>query len=456
LVQEARAKFKTQVAALDKAKFEKARSLHAKFDAALAQNISLLKQRQLLADAVLLAGKREEIAREWLPPAATAGSADAKEKKSAPLTHMGLKESIPWLLEKGAKLRYKSAKKQVLLKDPQPLLSGHVEFSSVSLVSCAAENNGPEIQDRDFDRLAPLRGTRSLVISGFKIGDSAFTFLEAWKEMEDFTLMGALVTDKLASRLAKFPMLREVSVARCEKVTGDFVHQLAATLPKLEALHLNDVDLGDQSVDDLLSFKRLTSLKLRGTRITDQGLARIAALKTLKDLDVGNTKVTLAGLGSLSGLKLSALGFLSTDSPSFATDVAEVAKVLPKLEGLSLTGSEFRLEHAEALTAFRELRSLSMMDTSPKGPALAALQKLKNLESFRCQHAGFGDDELGGLAENKHLKNINVNNTSITNAGLLKLSKNRDLKEVSAISTAATEVGAAGLEKAISGIRIVH
>jgi hypothetical protein len=293
LVQEARAKFKTQVAALDKAKFEKARSLHAKFDAALAQNISLLKQRQLLADAVLLAGKREEIAREWLPPAATAGSADAKEKKSAPLTHMGLKESIPWLLEKGAKLRYKSAKKQVLLKDPQPLRSGHVEFSSVSLVSCAAENNGPEIQDRDFDRLAPLRGTRSLVISGFKIGDSAFTFLEAWKEMEDFTLIGALVTDKLASRLAKFPMLREVSVARCEKVTGDFVHQLAATLPKLEALHLNDVDLGDQSVDDLLSFKRLTSLKLRGTRITDQGLARLAALKTLKDLDVGNTKVTL-------------------------------------------------------------------------------------------------------------------------------------------------------------------
>jgi hypothetical protein len=131
--------------------------------------------------------------------------------------------------------------------------------------------------------------------------------------------------------------------------------------------------------------------------------------------------------------------------------------MLPKLEGLALTGSEFRAEHAEALAAFRELHSLSLKENTPKTEALSALQKLKNLESFVCSYSSsFGDDELGALAENKHLKQINVSHTSVTNAGLLKLAKNKDLKQLKVINTGVTEAGVEALEKAIRGIHVVH
>jgi hypothetical protein len=458
-VQEARAKFRAAVAALDKTRLEKARPLHARFDAALAQNIPLLKQRQLLADAALLTAKREEIARDWLQPGAGTGP-ETKEEKAAPISHMALKDSVQWMLDSGAKLRIVSGKKTVPLRDVRQLPSGHPEFTAVALrkpeKSTGAEQGSPDIQDRDLDRLAPLRGAKELVLAGYPFTDSAFGFLDVWKELEEILISGAQVSEKLAAKLARFPMLRSVGVVRSEKVNGDFVRQLSTALPKLEELRLMQTDVGDQSVNDLLAFKRLSSLDLRGTRLTDQGLARLAGLKTLRELDVADTKVTAAGLGCLASLKLASLGFLSTDSPSFADDVAQLAKVLPKLEGITLSGSEFRLEHAEALTAFRELRLLSIKDAAPKAGAFEPLQKIKNLEDFSCNSAGFGDDEIGMMAELKHLHRLNVSYTSVTNAGLQKLAKNKELKNVSATGTPITESGVDTLEKAVRGIRVVH
>jgi hypothetical protein len=458
-IQEARTRFRTEVGALDKARLEKARPIHAKFDAALAQNIPLLKQRQLLADAALLNAKREEIARDWLQPGA-ATAPEAKEEKAAPISHIALKDAVQWMLDNGAKLRVVSGKKTVLLRDVRQLPSGHPEFTVVALrkpeKSSGAEQGSPEIQDRDLDKLASFRGARELVLAGYPFTDSAFGFLDAWKEVEEITISGAQVSEKLAAKLARFPMLRSVGATRSEKINGDFVRQLSSVLPKLEELRLSQTDVGDQSVNDLLAFKRLSVLDLRGTRLTEQGLARLAALKTLRELDVAETKVTAAGLGCLASLKLTSLGFLSTDSPDFATDVAQVARVLPKLEGITLSGSEFRAEHAEALAAFRELRLLSIKDAAPKTGAFEPLQKMKNLEEFSCSSSSFGDDELGGIAELKHLRRLNISSTSVTNAGLQKLAKNKELKNVSATGTPITEAGADNLEKAVRGVRVVH
>jgi hypothetical protein len=458
--QDARAKFRAALWALEKARLERARLLHAKFDAALAQNITLLKQRRFAADAALLQAKREEITREWLQPPKWIAAEEATEENFAPLSHMTLKESIPWLLDNGARIGYRAGKKKLILRDARQLPTGHVEFLHVSFKSSnkrgRAGTKKAELQDRDLERLAPLRGCRVLGFSGFPLGDEAFLFLEAWKELEEFTLTGASVTDKLAARLSRFPMLRSLMVGSCEKLTGEFLHQLAPALPKLERLYLSHVDLGDQAVEDLAGLKHLETLGLRGTRITDQGLGRLASLKNLRSLDVGGTKVTVNGLGALAGLKLASLGFLSTDNPHFAAQAAEVAKVLPKLEGLSLTGSEFRVEHAEALSAFQELRLVSLKEALPKAEAIGALQKVKRLEVFHCQHPGFGDAEMEGLAQLKHLKEISLSNTALTNAGLLKLTRNKELREVHVCSTAVTESGVDGLEKALRGVRVEH
>jgi hypothetical protein len=446
-------------ARLEKARLEKARPLHAKFDAALAQNIPLLKQRQLLADAAILTAKREEIARDWLQPGASPGP-ETKEEKAAPTSRVDLKESVQWMLDNGAKIRVVSGKKTVPLRDVRQLPSGHPEFTVVALrkpeKSSGAEQGSADIEDRDLDKLAPMRGARELVLLGYPFTDSAFGFLDAWKEMEAVLISGAQVSEKLAGKLARFPMLRSVGVLRSEKINGDFVRQLTTALPKLEELRLTQTDVGDPSVNDLLAFKRLSSLDLRGTRLTDQGLARLAALKTLRELDVAETKVTAAGLGCLASLKLTSLGFLSTDSPDFAADVAQVARVLPKLEGITLSGSEFRAEHAEALAAFRELRLLSIVGAAPKPGAFEALQKIRNLEDFSCNSSGFGDNELGVISELKHLRKLNLSNTSVTNAGLQKLAKNKELKNVIVNSTSVTEAGAADLENAVRGIRVVH
>jgi formylglycine-generating enzyme required for sulfatase activity/predicted Ser/Thr protein kinase len=66
-----RSGFRVQLARIEQDRASKAKALHTTYDAVLAQNETLLTQRQRLDDALLLKNKRAELASAWLVPIAS-------------------------------------------------------------------------------------------------------------------------------------------------------------------------------------------------------------------------------------------------------------------------------------------------------------------------------------------------------------------------------------------------
>jgi hypothetical protein len=83
-----RARWRTQIAKINKDRADRAKALHARYDQVLAQAQTQLTQRQRIDDALLVKAKREEIAAAWL------GSARAAEvrKPAASVTKIA---SVP-------------------------------------------------------------------------------------------------------------------------------------------------------------------------------------------------------------------------------------------------------------------------------------------------------------------------------------------------------------------------
>jgi formylglycine-generating enzyme required for sulfatase activity len=81
-----RASFRQQLAKLDQDRIARARALLGQYDAILAKNQTLLTQRQHFDDALLLKGKRDEIALAWLGPSPIIdmGATGAQESAKPP------------------------------------------------------------------------------------------------------------------------------------------------------------------------------------------------------------------------------------------------------------------------------------------------------------------------------------------------------------------------------------
>jgi hypothetical protein len=457
-VEEERRVFTARVAALEKIKQESARKLYARLDAALVQNIELLKQRQLLADAALLTAKREELAKEWLQPPMAVAKSDGLKEELPELQPADLKDAIKWLISHDWRVRVLAGHKATDLTDVESLSVRHVAFHLVEL-GAPGKMVGRipmEIKDGDLDRIAALRGATCFSVTDRSLGDRAFEFLREWKSIDVFKVQGAKVTDQLGEKLAKFRSLREVNVQNCPRLTGKFVETLAETHPKLVALNLGvNGNIGDESVEALLKFKDLEVLNLHRTGLTDAGLARLVGLKKLRVLDLTDTKVTPAGLTCVSQMKLEELNFLSTDSSSFPESVMALAAALPKTQELKISGAGFGVEHAQALARFKQLRCLYLRGACPESGALAALRDIKSLEKIQCSSGRFGDEHAAELSELMQVKIVDLSHTSVTDKGLAKLTHNKRLKEVFVHETPVSEMGAEALSRAVRGVRVV-
>lgn len=90
-VKQLRAAIRVQLARVEKESAIRAKALHAKYDAVLAQAQAQLTQRQRLDDAVLVQTKREEVAAAWLAgvPAPVAPVPVPVQPKPVPVTNSG-------------------------------------------------------------------------------------------------------------------------------------------------------------------------------------------------------------------------------------------------------------------------------------------------------------------------------------------------------------------------------
>jgi len=77
------------------------------------------------------------------------------------------------------------------------------------------------------------------------------------------------------------------------------VAELAAQLPKLRLLSIQETRLRDEDLRAFVGHRHLRGLYLRGTRITDGAVSHLATLKSLHVLNLHNTNLSPAAIDSL-------------------------------------------------------------------------------------------------------------------------------------------------------------
>jgi len=77
------------------------------------------------------------------------------------------------------------------------------------------------------------------------------------------------------------------------------VAELAAQLPKLRLLSIQETGLRDEDLRAFVGHRYLRGLYLRGTRITDGAVSHLATLKSLHVLNLHNTNLSPTAIDSL-------------------------------------------------------------------------------------------------------------------------------------------------------------
>lgn len=446
--QEIRLAFRTQLSAMEKERAAAAKSLHTQFDGILARAQASLLQRGLAEEATRIGLKRSETARNWLAPATPpepAVTEIAPQKNRA-----AVEAGVRWLLGQEGHISYFNGYKRIEVTDLRDWPAARVDVASLSL---SRPLNNPAPAERDFLRLAPFRGARELSINGFPVGDDAFAFLDDWKDVVRFSVSGANISNAMGKRLSRFKTLLHLSLSSCSQITPEILNPILESAEDLLTLQLDSNDIGDSCTELITGFRNLETLSLRETRITNAGLENIARIRSLRSLNILNTHVTPEGLECLAGLRLRGLTYLSTDMPDFEVAAATLARVLPHLESIAVSGSELRPEHIAALKPFRRLTRLDLLANSPQPGSIEALAQLPAVENIRSISAAFSDPHLAALSHCSQIKSLDLSNTSITDKGISKL---RSLKELRILRASAgiSDSAAKRLKNAVPGLML--
>lgn len=151
--------------------------------------------------------------------------------------------------------------------------------------------------------LRQLPSVRRVLGHTMRLDDGHVPYLLSLPQLEEVSLVGALVTNRALFQLSKHPSLRAVTLFGCSCVTDKGVRQLARS-KSLERLSLEDMGrITDRAFSprSLAAGPRLKSIEVTGTNITDEGVRFICAIKTLESLDIRRTDISPRCLRFLSG-----------------------------------------------------------------------------------------------------------------------------------------------------------
>ncbi len=451
-----RAAFRAQFAKLDRDRFDRARAHFGPYDAVLAQNQTLLTQRERLDDALLLKSKREQLAMSWLlppasvpPPIASGPPIGSKATGVPEPAKQGLRETVAWLLANRVQLTVQDGNKWGPVIDARLLPIGKPAFR----VNIDAGKFKTPPTAEEMQRLKTLRAVATFE-SNQPLGDAAWAFLRDLEGVERVQIPGDKLTDAIAESLAPLTQLKSLQLRGGPNWTGKTFDQLA----KISTLRNLDVDysgFNDEGAAAVSTITSLDELYLRKTKITDAGLVHLAKLRNLRRLALNGTAVTADGLGALKGLKnLESIGFLTQDLPDYAGAVEKMSVFFPRLLSTRVQGKALGKEHFAALASWRSLTQLTVIDSELLPGATAGIAQLNNLEWLEISNTVFGDIDIEPLLGMRALKRISLGGTKVTDSGLLKLKAVKNLKEVNVPNTPVTPEGMRALERVHAGCKV--
>jgi len=342
-----RANFRATFANLEKDRLTKAKTVHARFDALLAQTQAALTQRQRADEAREIAARREALRAAWLPQSSAPADSEPAPAKPAP---------APQAAPAAAKLPKLA---------PRDLVE---RLLAMGATVSFARPGGPKL----VEKIADLPGDK-FAISKIEFlphdGLSAtdLDIIEQLTDAEDLQLTGVPATDATLKILRSLPSVRTLGLRDLQNLTVAGYRAVAA-MPALKTLNLR----GSASTESLaaLAFNRkLDSLSISDITFTEQDFAAIATISALKTLSItSRDPVAPAAWARLTAAK--------------------------KLSTLTAEKTPLNAEIIAHIGKFSGLTSLALGDITVPDTDLAPLGALKKLGTLRTNSGSTVDGSV--------------------------------------------------------------
>lgn len=300
--------------------------------------------------------------------------------------------------------------------------------------------SGPGISD---EAVAQLTGHPSLSVLKFAesraLTDTGVAVAAELPRLSDVSIEDAPITDRSLKLLSQSDTIRRIRMPRTQLTDHGVAYLLAA--PQLELLDLVDcVGISDASLATIGRLPQLRNLRVSGNRITDRGVEHLAGLGNLAALGLQQTAVTDAGVTKLTALEsLKEINLYGTPVTDAALDALAQ---LPRLEKARLRQTNVRGERAGAFAEMQSLRELDLSECPVQDAALEPIGKITRLGSLNLWLTEVTDAGIEHLQNLEELESLNLDNVSgITDAALDTIGQMSKLQLLHLGGTSITDAG---------------
>lgn len=293
--------------------------------------------------------------------------------------------------------------------------------------------SGARVHDRLVQTLAQLPGLRKLRVAGTAITLPTIQAIARRTQLEEVDLAQTPVDDPSAAALLAMPNMR---ILRLDKtsITDAALHVVPSSalvelyvsktritdaglvvldqLPKLEALGLGELGVGDSTIARITRMAGMRTLVLTLATASNGGLATLGTLRELERLYLDNTgadDVTLVGLAPLRALRA-----LHLANSQVSEDALPVLRGFSQLDELTIGDTRMRGGIAD-LSAWPHLRTLTLTGLELGDAALATVAQRSTLVTLDLSATEITDvSPLVGLA---HLRTVGLVGAKLAPAG---------------------------------------
>lgn len=154
---------------------------------------------------------------------------------------------------------------------------------------------GCSLSPKSFSNASRCSGLKGLSLSRCTgLDDSILDDVGRAHQLQELSIFGAPHVSRNGIRhLRRLVQLRFLEVSEMAALTDEEM-EAVASMPELERLYLNDVNVAGQGLVHLGRLSHLHTLVLRGLPITDTGVRQLSRLKGLRELHIG---ASAAGIG---------------------------------------------------------------------------------------------------------------------------------------------------------------
>ena len=256
------------------------------------------------------------------------------------------------------------------------------------------------------------------------------------------------LTESGLARLESLTHLRRIKIEH-HHLNGSMLNRLRRS-PRLESIHLIDVEMTDAGMPPLGAMPRLRKLDLWSNQLTGDFLGPIRGSTTLEELELRNNPLTDAGLrniGTLANLRSLDLSRTEVGDSGLAH-----LRGLTRLSSLALEATRATDGGLAVLEGMTQLEVLNLGECRITGRGLAHLKGLTRLKSLVLGGCPVDDSGLAALNGLTQLETLQLYRTGVTDAGLDHLRGLRKLREWSLIATRVTDAGVARLRQALPSL----